>query len=92
MTGRGNPWARGLITGGATTLGGMLYTLPFLITSLPLALHVAYAVVGVELPLIAYIRYRFMKTSLAFTISQVIIGGGIVFGIGVLLGKLGAGG
>ena len=92
VTGRGNPWMRGLITGGATTVGGMLHTLPFLIPSLGLALHVAYAVVGIELLLIAYIRYRFMKTSLASTISQVILGGGIVFGIGLLLGKFGAGG
>jgi len=92
VTGRGNPWVRGLITGGATTVGGMLHTLPFLIPSLGLALHVAYAVVGIELLVIAYIRYRFMKTSLASTISQVILGGGIVFGIGLLLGKFGAGG
>lgn len=92
VTGRGNPWMRGLITGGATTVGGMLHTLPFLIPSLGLALHVAYVVVGIELLVIAYIRYRFMKTSLASTISQVIIGGGIVFGIGLLLGRFGAGG
>lgn len=92
VTGRGNPWMRGLITGGATALGGMLHTLPFLISSLGLALHVAYAVVGVELLLIAYIRYRFMKTPLASTVFQVIIGGGIVFGIGLWLGKVGAGG
>lgn len=92
VTGRGNPWMRGLITGTATTLGGMLHTLPFLIPSLGLALHVAYAVVGIELLLIAYIRFRFMKTPLASTIFQVIIGGGIVFGIGLWLGKVGAGG
>lgn len=92
VTGRGNPWLRGLITGGATTLGGMLHTLPFLLASLGLALHVAYAVVGIELLLIAYIRFRFMKTPLASTIFQVIIGGGIVFGIGLWLGKVGAGG
>jgi len=92
VTGRGDPWRRGLITGGATTLGGMLHTLPFLISSLTLALHVAYAVVGAELLLIAYIRYRFMKTPLASTVFQVIVGGGIVFGIGIWLGKVGAGG
>ena len=91
VTGRGNPWVRGLITGGATTLGGMLHTLPFLISSLGLALHVAYGVVCIELLLIAYIRFRFMKTPLASTIFQVIVGGGIVFGIGLWLGKVGAG-
>ena len=92
VTGRGNPWTRGLITGGATALGGMLHTLPFLVADLALALRLAYIVVGVELLLIAYIRYRFMKTPLAATIFQVIIGGGIVFGIGLWLGKVGAGG
>ena len=45
-----------------------------------------------ELIAIAFIRYRFMKTPLASTIVQVIIGGGIVFAIGMLLGSLGAAG
>lgn len=92
VTGRGNPWMRGIITGLATTLGGMLHTLPFLLTTLALALHLAYGVVVVELLAIAYIRFRFMKTPLVSTILQVIVGGGIVFGIGLWLGKLGAGG
>ena len=92
VTGRGNPWMRGVITGIATTLGGMLHTLPFLIPVLSLALHVAYGVVVVELLAIAYIRYHFMKTPLAATIGQVIVGGGIVFGVGIWLGKIGAGG
>lgn len=92
VTGRGNPWTRGLITGGATTVGGMLHTLPFLLTNLAVALQVAYVVVGVELLLIAYIRFRFMKTPLASTIFQVIVGGGIVFAIGVWLGRIGAAG
>lgn len=91
VTGRGKPLARGTITGLATTLGGMLHTFPFLIAMLSLALHVAYGVVVVELFVIAYIRYRFMKTPLAQTVGQVIIGGGIVFAIGLWLGHIGAG-
>lgn len=91
VTGRGKPVTRGLITGLATTLGGMLHTLPFLIASLAVALHLAYGVVVVELLLIAYIRYRFMKSPLAQTVVQVIVGGGIVFAIGLWLGKIGAG-
>ncbi len=90
-TGRGNPWSRGVITGLATVLGGMLHTLPFLITNLMLALHLAYGVVIFELFAIAYIRFHFMKTPLAQTVGQVIVGGGIVFAIGVWLGRLGAG-
>ncbi len=69
----------------------MLHTLPFLIANLVLALHLAYGVVIVELLAIAYIRFHFMKTPLAQTVGQVIVGGGIVFAIGLWLGKLGAG-
>ncbi len=91
VTGRGAPLIRGVITGLATTLGGMLHTLPFLLANLLLALHVAYVVVVVELLAIAYIRFHFMKTPLVQTVGQVIVGGGIVFAIGIWLGKLGAG-
>jgi len=91
VTGRGTPLARGAITGFATAIGGMLHTLPFLIPDLRLALHLAYVIVVAELFSIAYIRFRFMKTPLAETIVQVIVGGGIVFMIGVLLGRIGAG-
>ena len=90
VTGRGTPIMRGAITGFGTALGGMLHTFPFLISSLPAALRIAYAVVVVELLSIALIRFRFMKTRLATTIVQVIIGGGIVFAVGIWLGRLGA--
>lgn len=91
VTGRGKPVVRGAITAFATALGGMLHTLPFLIPDLRVALHFAYVVVVFELFAIAFIRYKFMKTPLASTILQVIVGGGIVFGIGIWLGKIGAG-
>src|SRR5437764_4104825 len=89
VTGRGNPWVRGLITGLATAFGGMLHTLPFLIPNLHTALHIAYIVVILELLIISFIRYRFMETPLAQTIGQVVIGGGIVFAVGFWLGGLG---
>ncbi len=89
VTGRGTPLSRGLITGSTTIVGGMLHTLPFLIKDLNTALHAAYCVVAVELILIAIIRYKFMHSPLLSTIYQVIIGGGIVFVLGVWLGKLG---
>ena len=92
VTGRGTPIGRGMITGLATTVGGMLHTFPFLIASLYLALRTAYAVVIVELLAIAFIRFKFMKTPLITTVVQVIVGGGIVFAIGIWLGKIGAGG
>jgi erythrin-vacuolar iron transport family protein len=48
-------------------------------------------VVVAELLTIAFIRYRFMGGRLASTIVQIILGGAIVFAIGVGLGKFGAG-
>jgi hypothetical protein len=90
ITGRGTPVLRGAITGIATTIGGMLHTFPFLISNISVALDVAYGVVVVELIVIALIRFRFMRTPLLPTIVQVIVGGGIVFGLGLWLGKIGA--
>jgi hypothetical protein len=78
-----------LITGVATGLGGMLHTVPFLIPDLGTAPKLAYVVVICELLSIAFIRYRFMSGRLAKTLVQVVIGGGIVFAIGVWLGRIG---
>ena len=90
VSGRGKPLARGAVTGGGTILGGMLHTLPFLMADLHKALMLAYAVVVVELVAISYIRYRWMKSPLGSTVVQVIIGGGIVFALGIWLGRFGA--
>ena len=90
VTGRGSPVVRGAITGIATAIGGMLHTFPFLISKLSIALNIAYAVVAFELVAIAFIRYKFMQGNLATTILQVIVGGGLVFVLGLWLGKLGA--
>ena len=92
MTGRGHPLLRGAITGVATAIGGMLHTFPFLLSNLQLALNIAYGVVVVELLAIAFIRYKFMQSGLLVTIGQVIVGGGIVFAIGIWLGRIGASG
>jgi VIT1/CCC1 family predicted Fe2+/Mn2+ transporter len=89
ISGRGKPWTRGLITGIATMLGGMFHTLPFLLPSLHLALTLAYVVVAVELVAIAYIRRHYMHSPLGKTIVQVVVGGALVFAIGVLLGNAG---
>src|SRR5260221_6005697 len=85
VTGRGNPIVRGGITAIGTSIGGMLHTLPFLINNLHYALRLAYIVVVMELFVIAFIRYMFMKTPLLKTILQVIVGGGIVFVLGIFL-------
>ena len=87
VTGRGNPIFRGIVTGMMTFLGGFLHTLPFLIPNVQTALLWAYGVVGVELLVIAWIRYRYFKTSFALSCLQVIVGGGLVFAAGVLIGS-----
>jgi VIT1/CCC1 family predicted Fe2+/Mn2+ transporter len=87
LTGRGNPVFRGIVTGLMTFLGGFLHTLPFLITRIHTALTLAYVVVGIELVVIALIRHRYFKTSFALSVLQVIVGGGLVFAAGVLIGQ-----
>src|SRR5918911_5623744 len=63
LTGRGNPYIRGGITGAGTFLGGVLHTLPFLIPHYTVALAVAIAAVAFELVTLAWIRWRFFHTS-----------------------------
>src|SRR6185312_10499225 len=49
LTGRGNPIARGAITGVGTFVGGILHSLPFLIPHYRAAILLAIVVVGFEL-------------------------------------------
>ena len=87
LTGRGHPVMRGAITGIATFIGGVMHTLPFLLPHLNAALYLAYLVVGVELIVIAYIRYRYFKMNFILSVVQVIVGGALVFGAGILIGS-----
>src|SRR6195952_4233844 len=87
LTGRGKPVFRGIVTGMMTFIGGFLHTLPFLIPNVHTALLWAYGVVGVELIVISWIRYKYMNTSFALSCLQVIVGGGLVFTAGVLIGQ-----
>jgi VIT1/CCC1 family predicted Fe2+/Mn2+ transporter len=86
LTGRGSSLVRGTITGAATFVGGSMHSLPFLIHDVHKALPVAYAVVGVELITIAWVRKRFLKASLAQSLVQVTMAGAIVAGVGIALG------
>lgn len=61
VTGRSPPLTRGLANGGGAFIGGILHALPFLIPDLQLALLLAFAVVGVELLGISYIRYHYFE-------------------------------
>jgi VIT1/CCC1 family predicted Fe2+/Mn2+ transporter len=87
ITGRGSSLARGLITGGATFVGGSLHALPFLIGDVNRALTVAYVVVGLELIAIAWVRRRFMQVSLVRSLVQVTLGGAVVAAVGIAIGS-----
>lgn len=86
LTGRGNPWLRGGITGLMTFLGGAGHTLPFLVSDVHTALTLAYVVVTVELVVIAAIRHRFFGTNWGLSILQVVGGGALVFAAAVFFG------
>src|SRR5437868_11720164 len=47
MTGRGNPFVRGVITGGGTFVGGAFHTLPFLVSNYRVVILAATFVVAV---------------------------------------------
>ncbi len=87
LTGRGHPIMRGVITGAATFVGGILHTLPFLLPQVSAALYVASGVVGIELLAISFIRYRYFEMSFVVSALQVILGGALVFASGVLIGS-----
>jgi VIT1/CCC1 family predicted Fe2+/Mn2+ transporter len=87
LTGRGHPWARGIIEGGMTTIGGVGHTLPFLIPQFQAALLVAVAIVVLELVAISWIRHRYMDTPPLTAAVQVGLGGVLVFLTGWLIGS-----
>ncbi len=87
LSGRGHPWLRGPICGAMTTAGGIGHTLPFLITNFQVAMAVAVVIVAIELAVIAWIRHRFMDTPLLSATFQVVVGGVLVFIVGILIGS-----
>ncbi|HLY57661.1 MAG TPA: ferritin family protein [Stellaceae bacterium] len=87
LTGRGEPWLRGLICGLMTSLGGLGHTLPFLIPDFYTAIGVAVGVVLVELAAISWVRHRYMETPLVSAAIQVGFGGALVFLAGVVIGS-----
>jgi VIT1/CCC1 family predicted Fe2+/Mn2+ transporter len=89
LTGRGNPYLRGSITGAGTFLGGVLHTLPFLIPQLRAALIVAVVVVGFELLVLSWIRWRFFKTGFLRSFVSITLGGAIIVGISAAIGAAG---
>ena len=89
LTGRGNPVVRGAITGVGTFIGGILHTLPFLIPHYEVALVSAIAVVGLELLVLAWLRWRFFEVGFVKALATVTLAGVV---IAVVSAALGAGG
>lgn len=89
LTGRGNPLVRGGITGVGTFVGGILHTLPFLITNYHAAVVTAATVVAFELVGLAVIRWRFFETSFAKSLLNFVVGGAIIAVVGALVGSAG---
>ncbi len=87
LSGRGSPVWRGLSCGIMTALGGLGHALPYLIHDFRLATTLAVLLVFCELWAIAYIQNRFMETPFFRSVLQVVLGGGLVLGVGILIGN-----
>jgi hypothetical protein len=70
-----------------TTAGGIGKTLLFLIPNFRTATAVAVVVVAIELLLISWIRNRYMDTPFLRAAFQVIVGGVLVFLVGIWIGS-----
>jgi rubrerythrin len=87
LTGRGKPLLRGIVCGLMTTAGGIGHTLPYLISNFRTATVFAVVVVAIELLLISWIRNRYMDTPFLRAAFQVIVGGVLVFLVGIWIGS-----
>lgn len=87
LTGRGAPVVRGSVTGAMTAIGGLGHALPYLIPDFYVATVIAFAVVAVELAAISWIRSRYMDTPFLQATFQVVVGGVLVFAVGILIGS-----
>ena len=87
LTGRGNPAVRGGITGAGTFIGGILHTLPFLIPHYRAAIILGIVVVGLELLVLAWMRWRYFKVSFVRALASVTLGGIVIASVSAALGS-----
>ncbi len=92
ITGRGSPWVRGAACGIMTAIGGLGHTFPYLVpdswaNSFYIATFIAIIIVILELWAIAWIRSKYMDTPFMKAVIQIVIGGLLVFGIGIAIGS-----
>ena len=74
---------------GVPCAGGILHTLPFLISQYRAALFVAAATVALELVTLACIRWRLFHTGFISSFASITLGGAIIAAISALLGAAG---
>jgi VIT1/CCC1 family predicted Fe2+/Mn2+ transporter len=86
LTGRGRPIVRGSITGVGTFVGGILHTLPFLISNYHTAVVTAAVIVACELVALAALRWRFFDTSFVKSLGYVTLGGAVIAVVGATIG------
>lgn len=89
LTGRGSPQIRGAITGFGTFLGGILHTLPFLITNYHVAVVLAAVVVAFELIGLAVIRWKFFDTGFLKSLLAISFAGAVIAVVGAVIGSAG---
>jgi erythrin-vacuolar iron transport family protein len=87
LTGRGAPVVRGAVCGTMTAVGGLGHALPYLIPHFYVATSIAFVVVAIELAVISWIRTRYMDTPFLQAAFQVVVGGVLVFAVGILIGS-----
>ena len=87
FTGRGSPFVRGAITGAGTFVGGVLHTLPFLIPHYKAAIILAVVVVGFELVVLAWLRWRYFEVGFLRALATVTLGGIIIAAVSAALGN-----
>jgi erythrin-vacuolar iron transport family protein len=86
LTGRGRSYQRGTVTGAGTFLGGILHTLPFLISQYRSALVLALVVIAFELLALAWIRQRFFGAGFLSSFVSITLGGAVIAAISAALG------
>lgn len=87
ISGRGSPIKRGIACGVMTALGGLGHTLPYLIPNFWTATTLAVLIAILELWTIAFIQNKYMETPFLRAAFQVVLGGGLVLGAGILIGN-----
>ncbi len=87
ISGRGSPLKRGIASGVMTTIGGLGHAMPYLIPDFWTATTIAIIIVFFELWAIAWIQNRYMDTPFMRAAFQVVLGGALVFAVGIIVGN-----